>query len=72
MKTSPAFVIRRSTIDDAPLFYDVIDKTMREFIITTWGRWNEDRVRQESIEDIAILIEFLRKMVPIDLGKIKI
>jgi GNAT superfamily N-acetyltransferase len=51
MKPSPVFTIRRSTIDDAPLFYAVIDKTMRDFIMATWGRWNEDRVRQESLED---------------------
>ncbi len=51
MNTSPIFTIRRSTIDDAPLFYAVIDKTMRDFIVATWDRWNEDRVRQESLED---------------------
>jgi GNAT superfamily N-acetyltransferase len=46
-----AFTIRRSTIEDAPIFYAVIDRTMREFIIATWGRWNEARVRQESLAD---------------------
>ncbi len=46
-----AFTIRRSTIADAPIFYAVIDRTMREFIIATWGKWNETRVRQESLED---------------------
>ncbi len=51
MKASPAFTTRRSTIDDAPIFYAVIDKTMRDFIMATWGRCNEDRVRQESLED---------------------
>jgi ribosomal protein S18 acetylase RimI-like enzyme len=51
MKTSTNFTTRRSTIDDAPLFYDVIEQTMREFIIATWGRWNESRVRQESLDD---------------------
>jgi ribosomal protein S18 acetylase RimI-like enzyme len=51
METSPTFTIRRSTIDDAPLFYSVIEQTMREFILATWGRWDEARVRQESLED---------------------
>jgi GNAT superfamily N-acetyltransferase len=51
MKTSTNFTIRRSSADDAPLFYDVIEQTMREFIMATWGRWNESRVRQESLED---------------------
>lgn len=48
MNISPAFTTRRSTIDDAPLFYAVIDKTMRDFIMATWGRWDEDRVQRES------------------------
>jgi GNAT superfamily N-acetyltransferase len=50
MKVTPAFTLRRSSIDDAPLFYRVIDRTMREFIITTWGAWDEARVRQEALE----------------------
>jgi ribosomal protein S18 acetylase RimI-like enzyme len=48
MKTHTTFTIRRSTIDDAPLFYAVIDKTMRDFIMATWGRWDEARVQRES------------------------
>jgi ribosomal protein S18 acetylase RimI-like enzyme len=51
MKLPAAFTLRQATIDDAPLFYAVIDRTMREFIIATWGRWNEARVRQEARED---------------------
>jgi hypothetical protein len=51
MRVSPNFTLRRSTIDDAGLFYCVIDLTMRDFIIATWGRWDESRVRRESIED---------------------
>jgi GNAT superfamily N-acetyltransferase len=51
MVNSTICTIRRSTIDDAPLFYDVIEQTMREFILATWGRWDEARVRQESLED---------------------
>jgi ribosomal protein S18 acetylase RimI-like enzyme len=51
MRLPTAFALRQATGDDAQLFYDVIDRTMREFIIATWGRWNESRVRQESRED---------------------
>jgi ribosomal protein S18 acetylase RimI-like enzyme len=51
MKTSTNFTIRQSNADDAPLFYRVIEQTMREFIIATWGKWNESRVLQESRED---------------------
>jgi ribosomal protein S18 acetylase RimI-like enzyme len=51
MQAPPTFRLRQASGDDAPLFYSVIDRTMREFIITTWGTWNEDRVRRESHED---------------------
>jgi ribosomal protein S18 acetylase RimI-like enzyme len=44
------YTLRRSSIDDAALFYNVIDRTMREFIIKTWDRWDESRVRRESEE----------------------
>lgn len=51
MQDPPTFRLRQASVDDAPLFYSVIDQTMRDFIITTWGTWNEDRVRHESHED---------------------
>jgi ribosomal protein S18 acetylase RimI-like enzyme len=51
MQVSPTFRLRQASADDAPLFYSVIDRTMREFIITTWGAWNEDRVQREAYED---------------------
>jgi ribosomal protein S18 acetylase RimI-like enzyme len=50
MKTPTTFTLRRSSVDDAPLFYRVIDLTMREFILTAWGRWDDARVRRESSE----------------------
>ena len=51
MQDPATFRLRQASADDAPLFYSVIDRTMREFIIATWGTWNEDRVRRESHED---------------------
>jgi ribosomal protein S18 acetylase RimI-like enzyme len=51
MKPPVAFTLRRASVDDAPLFYAVIDRTMREFIVTTWGTWSESRVQEESRED---------------------
>ena len=50
MKDSQIFKLRQANADDASLFYDVIDRTMRDFIITTWGAWNEERVQRESDE----------------------
>jgi ribosomal protein S18 acetylase RimI-like enzyme len=51
MKTPASFTLRPATINDAPLFYSTIDLTMREFILATWGRWDEARVQQEAIDD---------------------
>jgi GNAT superfamily N-acetyltransferase len=51
MKAPATFSLRQANADDATLFYDVINRTMRNFIITTWGAWNEERVRRESYED---------------------
>ncbi|WP_310485777.1 GNAT family N-acetyltransferase [Chamaesiphon sp. VAR_48_metabat_403] len=48
MKDSQNFTLRPANSNDATLFYSVIDLTMREFIIATWGRWDEVRVRAES------------------------
>ncbi len=51
MKVSTAFTLRQSNAADAPLFYRVIDQTMRAFIVATWGGWDESRVQRESYED---------------------
>ena len=51
MKLPVAFTLRQASVDDAPLFYAVIDRTMREFIVATWGAWSESRVQEESRED---------------------
>jgi GNAT superfamily N-acetyltransferase len=48
MKDSINLTLRPATSEDTPLFYKVIDLTMREFILATWGRWDEARVQSES------------------------
>jgi GNAT superfamily N-acetyltransferase len=48
MKDSINLTLRPATSEDAPLFYKVIDLTMREFIFAIWGRWDEARVQSES------------------------
>jgi ribosomal protein S18 acetylase RimI-like enzyme len=49
--SSPFFTLRLANSDDAPLFYSVIDLTMREFILAIWGRWDEARVQSEALAD---------------------
>jgi ribosomal protein S18 acetylase RimI-like enzyme len=48
MKAPPNFTLRPVNPDDAPLFYQLTDLTMRGFILATWGRWDEARVQSES------------------------
>jgi ribosomal protein S18 acetylase RimI-like enzyme len=53
MLSSQKVTLRPATKADAPLFYRLIDQTMREFIVATWGAWNEERVQRESLENSA-------------------
>jgi GNAT superfamily N-acetyltransferase len=50
MLSSVEVTLRPATKADAPLFYSVIDRTMREFIVATWGAWNEELIQRESLE----------------------
>jgi GNAT superfamily N-acetyltransferase len=50
MSIPPNFKLRQANEEDVLLFYRVIDQTMRGFIISTWGRWDEARVQRESHE----------------------
>jgi ribosomal protein S18 acetylase RimI-like enzyme len=52
MNTHINFNLRPANKDDEPLFYRLIDRTMRDYIISTWGAWNEERVRRGSHEFI--------------------
>jgi hypothetical protein len=53
MKTPTNFTLRRSSVDDAPLLYSVIDRTMREFVLKTWGR----RIDRGDLTLVGILIK---------------
>lgn len=68
MKFPAIFTLRPASADDAPLFYSVIDRTMREFIITTWGIWNEARVQRESEEDSRSLNAQVIQVADISVG----
>jgi len=50
MLSSVEVTLRPTTKADAPLFYSVIDRTMREFIVATWGAWNEELIQRVSLE----------------------
>lgn len=53
MSQAASVTLRESSSADAPLFYEVIARTMREFIVATWGAWDEERVQRESLEESA-------------------
>ncbi len=42
--------LRAASGSDAPLFYALVEQTMRRYIVETWGSWNEERFRQLSVE----------------------
>jgi ribosomal protein S18 acetylase RimI-like enzyme len=43
--------LRASRSEDAGLFYDVTEQTMRVHIIAAGGAWDEERSRREAAED---------------------
>jgi len=47
---SASALLRPSTRADNDFFYDVVEQTMRGFIVGTWGAWDDARVRAESVE----------------------
>lgn len=42
----PPIVLRASVADDAGFAYDVTEKTMRGYVVATWGEWRSDAVRE--------------------------
>ena len=46
----PEVTLRAASRSDAPLFYELMNSTMRQFIVRTWGSWDEERFQQLSVE----------------------
>ncbi len=42
--------LRAALRSDAPLFYELLNATMRQFIVETWGTWDEKKFQQQSVE----------------------
>jgi ribosomal protein S18 acetylase RimI-like enzyme len=40
--------LRAPCANDAQLFYDLVNETLFEYIVATWGRWNEELTRQNA------------------------
>jgi len=43
-----ALVLRRATQDDAELAYHVTERAMRDYVIATFGTWQETEVRKNT------------------------
>ncbi|MFO1396512.1 MAG: GNAT family N-acetyltransferase [Burkholderiales bacterium] len=42
--------LRPSRESDGEFFYGVLKQTMLQFIVQTWGAWDDSRVQQEALE----------------------
>ena len=49
----PPFALRASSNEDAALFYDIAEQTMRAHVLAAGGTWDEERRRRESADDSA-------------------
>lgn len=53
MSTSGVVSLRPATADDSEFAYRTTRETMREYVLATWGAWNEEEARQRASENIA-------------------
>ena len=51
--TAPEVSLRPATADDCEFAYRTTRDTMREYVLATWGAWNEEQVRQRSSGNIS-------------------
>ena len=51
--TAPEVSLRPATADDSEFACRTTRESMHEYVLATWGRWNEEEVRQRSSENIA-------------------
>jgi len=51
--TAPQVTLRPAAADDCEFAYRTTRDTMREYVLATWGTWNEAEVRKRSSENIA-------------------
>ena len=51
--TTPEISLRPATSDDSEFAYRTTRDTMREYVLATWGEWNEEEARRRSSENIA-------------------
>jgi ribosomal protein S18 acetylase RimI-like enzyme len=50
MSDVPEVSLRPVVADDSEMLYRVLFETMRDYVVATWGAWDEKRVRDECTE----------------------
>ena len=53
MKTEDSLILRRANAEDAAFAFRVLEETMREYAIATWGTWWEQDSRRETNEQVS-------------------
>jgi GNAT superfamily N-acetyltransferase len=53
VKTLPPISLRVATSTDATFAYGVLERTMREYAISTWGIWLEEQARESIDREVA-------------------
>ena len=48
-----SLTLRRAKAGDAEFAFRVLEQTMREYVIATWGTWCEERSRRETTEQVT-------------------
>lgn len=51
---SPHITVRSALERDAGFAYDVRESSMRQYVVETWGEWDEAEVRSQIAEDIRL------------------
>jgi len=53
MTVKDSLTCRCATVDDAEFAFRVLEETMRDYVIATWGTWREDQARRETVEQVT-------------------
>jgi ribosomal protein S18 acetylase RimI-like enzyme len=48
-----ALTLRNAAPDEAEFAFRVLEETMREYVIATWGTWWQEASRRETVEQVS-------------------
>jgi ribosomal protein S18 acetylase RimI-like enzyme len=53
MDSRNRLTLRRAEAEDLDFAFRVLEETMREYVIATWGTWREEESRRETVAQVA-------------------